>query len=288
MFDTTPEGIERLVVEGESQTVEFKSRWSNNHYIAQVLTAFANTKGGILLIGVDDKGEIVGISDDAVGNALDRLQKVVSSLLPFPIETGVVDVHGKNVVYAIVPEAPQYLLPVMTSRGESYQRELSRDVRVRNHAWLQTGITYIDNLPDKKEVIVFIAMSFREEEDPALVDYFQAMERAVKATSLPIKLTRVDLVEGDYEISQQIMDEINKADVVLADFTLSSRNVYFELGYARGVKKRIIQIARKGTELEFDVRNWRTLLYRNATELEKKLLPELKAAYAQVIGDTAS
>jgi hypothetical protein len=49
----------------------------------------------------------------------------------------------------------------------------------------------------------------------------------------------------------------------------------FEIGYARGKGLRIIQSARKGTELEFDIRNWRTLFYRNATELEEKLIPEL-------------
>jgi hypothetical protein len=84
------------------------------------------------------------------------------------------------------------------------------------------------------------------------------------------------------------MAEIDKANIVIADFTLSSKNVYFELGYARGTKKRIIQCARKGTELEFDIKMWRTLFYRNATELEEKLIPALKNAYAEVITNDAS
>lgn len=74
------------------------------------------------------------------------------------------------------------------------------------------------------------------------------------------------------------MDQVDTADIVIADFTLNSRNVYFELGYARGKAKRVIQSAKKGTDLEFDVRNWRTLIYRNATELEEKLAPELEQA----------
>ena len=129
-------------------------------------------------------------------------------------------------------------------------------------------------------------MSFRNEEEPALVDYFEAMQRAKEATKLPIDLVRIDLVEGDYEISQKIMDEIDKSDVVLADFTLSPANVYFELGYARGRKRRIIQTARKGTTLEFDARNWRTIFYKNATELEKALKPALNDAYAEVIKES--
>jgi nucleoside 2-deoxyribosyltransferase len=112
-------------------------------------------------------------------------------------------------------------------------------------------------------------MSFRAEEEPSLVDYFTAMQRAAQRTNPVTKLTRVDLVQGDFEISQQIMDEIDSADAVLADFTLNPMNVYFELGYARGRDKLIIQTARRPTTLEFDVRNWKTLFYRNATELEE-------------------
>jgi hypothetical protein len=41
--------------------------------------------------------------------------------------------------------------------------------------------------------------------------------------------------------------------------------VYLEVGYARGREKALIQCARKGTELEFDVKTWHTLFYCNAT-----------------------
>jgi nucleoside 2-deoxyribosyltransferase len=78
------------------------------------------------------------------------------------------------------------------------------------------------------------------------------------------------------------MTEIDGADIVIADLTLNPRNVYFELGYARGKGKRVIQTARKGTLLEFDIRNWRTLLYRNATQLEEKLIEEIREAYVSV------
>jgi nucleoside 2-deoxyribosyltransferase len=120
-------------------------------------------------------------------------------------------------------------------------------------------------------------MSFKTEEEPHLIDYYRAMERA--AARAGVKLQRVDLIEGDYEISKKIMDEIDACDAVLADFTLSSRNVYFELGYARGKKKSIVQTARKETVLEFDIRNWKTHFYRNATELEEKLVPAFSALH---------
>lgn len=118
----------------------------------------------------------------------------------------------------------------------------------------------------------------------ALEDYYQAIERACARLSLPIELHRIDLEEGDYEISQRIMNRIDQCDSIIADFTLTPPNVYFELGYARGKSKRIIQTARRGTVLEFDVRNWRTEFYRNATELEERMGPALEAAYARSTG----
>lgn len=134
-----------------------------------------------------------------------------------------------------------------------------------------------------EECVVFVAMSFRVEEDPALVDYFEAMRRAAYSTRLPLDIRRIDSVQGDFEISQRILEEIDAAKIVIADFTLSPRNVYFEAGYARGKGKRVIQTARKDTHLEFDTRGWKTIFYKNATELEVALAQALSSAYYDVV-----
>jgi hypothetical protein len=284
MTDVTADAIVELAAQGESQTVEFKTSFPPDHTISKILTAFANTQGGILLIGICDNGEIVGLSQDEADNAVNRLQKIAASLFPWGIdEVGSVTIGGKKIVYAIIEQAPDYYSPVMTSSGDIYKRESNRIVYVPSDERLEPSIrSKISHIKPMETAIAFVAMSFRDEEEPALVDYFKAMERAAEQTNLPIDIVRVDLVEGDYEISQEIMNEIDKADIVIADFTMSSRNVYFELGYARGKDKYVIQTARNGTQLEFDIRNWRTLFYRNATELEEKLIPALEAAYAEI------
>jgi predicted HTH transcriptional regulator len=53
-----------LIKEGEHQELDFKNRVNDASKIAKTLVAFANTKGGRLLVGVDDQGEIVGIDPD--------------------------------------------------------------------------------------------------------------------------------------------------------------------------------------------------------------------------------
>jgi nucleoside 2-deoxyribosyltransferase len=120
-------------------------------------------------------------------------------------------------------------------------------------------------------------MSFREEEEPALADYWQAMLRAARKSRREFELVRVDQVEGDYDIVDRVYKEIDTADLIVADLTLSPANVYLEIGYARGRHKPVIQVSRIDTQLEFDVRGRRTLIYRNATTLEEKLARELDA-----------
>ena len=44
-----------LIQKGESSSVQFKVRIDDAHKFSQELVAFSNSKGGIVIIGVDDK-----------------------------------------------------------------------------------------------------------------------------------------------------------------------------------------------------------------------------------------
>ncbi len=270
MFDTSDDGLRLIIENGESETVEFKRRPLPDGPTAALITSFANSKGGLLLIGVEDNAKVVGLAPEAARDTLHRLRGVGYTLLGDPIEAGIADIDGYPVVYAVIPKAPEHLAPVMTATGETFVR--------RGRATTAKRPTKVSATAGPT-LTVFIAMSFREDEEPALVDYFAAMKRAADRTSLPIELVRIDLVEGDYEISAEILKRIDKCDAVIGDFTLTPANVYLEVGYARGRGKYIIQTARRGTTLEFDVRNWRTSFYSNATELEERLFTAFAEAY---------
>ena len=56
--------ITRLIANGESETLDFKQTISDASKIARTLVAFANHKGGTLLIGVRDNGSISGIRSE--------------------------------------------------------------------------------------------------------------------------------------------------------------------------------------------------------------------------------
>ena len=53
--------LKKLVLNGESQFLEFKKKADHPEKIVREMVAFANSEGGTLLIGVDDRGNISGL-----------------------------------------------------------------------------------------------------------------------------------------------------------------------------------------------------------------------------------
>ena len=275
-FDTSPEGLSSLIESGESPIVEFKARLPPDEVVARNLIAFANGQGGILLVGVDDEGNPGTLRPSEVGHTISHLTRITESLLFQDTRVNATKIGPHWIAYIIVPPAPAHLRPLRTANGEVYERIGTLDLKAPEMS--PSSMPCVSAAKCK----MFIAMSFRIEEEPVLVDYFEAMKRAAEKSNLSLEILRLDYVEGDFEISQEIMNSIDLAQIVLADFTLNPRNVYFEAGYARAKKKRLIQTARKETALEFDVRNWKTIFYRNGKELETALIPALIAAYNDV------
>lgn len=56
--------IKNLIRSGENQQLDFKFEISNAQKLARTFSAFANTQGGKLLIGVKDNGKIAGVRSD--------------------------------------------------------------------------------------------------------------------------------------------------------------------------------------------------------------------------------
>ena len=70
MFDTLTDLTEKIYL-GEHSTIELKRELPHRDSLGDEIAAFANGNGGVILIGVDDDSEIVGIHRQD----LDRIEK---------------------------------------------------------------------------------------------------------------------------------------------------------------------------------------------------------------------
>lgn len=61
-----------LINKGESDTLEFKQRIKHPDRIARTMVSLANTRGGIILVGVMDNGEIKGVDPEEEKYTLDQ------------------------------------------------------------------------------------------------------------------------------------------------------------------------------------------------------------------------
>jgi predicted HTH transcriptional regulator len=68
--------LKKLIAEGEGQKLDFKYCISDSRKISRTLSAFANSDGGTLLIGVRDNGSIAGVRSDEEYYMIDTAAKL--------------------------------------------------------------------------------------------------------------------------------------------------------------------------------------------------------------------
>ena len=123
---------------------------------------------------------------------------------------------------------------------------------------------------------VFIIMPF----DKSYIDTYDAISRAVKRAHKKLRVQRVDEIPGANAISDEIHRSIRTALLIICDLTAERPNVYYELGFAKGMNKRLICIAREGTTIHFDAYGMKTLFFGSLRELEDMLSKETRKLLA--------
>jgi len=109
--------IEKIIKLGESETVEFKETFDRE--AIETVGAFANTRGGTLLIGVSDKGDVKGIQLGK-GTLKDWSNRIFQSTEPAIIpDIKTEELKGKSIGIITIPEFP--LKPVSV-KGKCYKR----------------------------------------------------------------------------------------------------------------------------------------------------------------------
>lgn len=114
---TRPDQLAPLLLSGESQTLELKA--SFDRATVKSLVAFANVKGGSVLVGDKDSVDILGVAlgKETLNAWLGQIKSATNPALVPDMESEVV--KGKTIVVIRVSEFP--VKPVST-RGGSFQQ----------------------------------------------------------------------------------------------------------------------------------------------------------------------
>lgn len=108
-----------LIEEGENIQCEFKRHFTTPEKIAREMIAFANTKGGYIIFGVDDDKEVVGVDSEKSESEMikDAAENFCEPPLVYSIDF--IEVYGKEVVVVSIPESDN-----KPHRLQDYQNEL--------------------------------------------------------------------------------------------------------------------------------------------------------------------
>jgi ATP-dependent DNA helicase RecG len=150
--EMTPKKIKELVKQGEGIEVEFKtSRFELPKNAFESICAFLNRRGGHLLLGVNNKGEVEGVMNDAVQlvmNAIISNANNLQKLNPtFYLSPEVISLEGKKVINVYVPESSQ----VHSTNGKIFDRnedgdfEITRQPAQVTQLYLRKQTTYTEN-----------------------------------------------------------------------------------------------------------------------------------------------
>jgi len=129
--------LRKLISGGENQNLDFKYCVSDSRKIARTLSAFSNSDGGRILIGVRDNGSIAGIRTDEEIYMVDT----AAHLFCRPEISYVVRQHvsgGKTILEVEVPRGTKRPYQVLDENGKwlSYFRHIDQNL-VANRVLLQ-------------------------------------------------------------------------------------------------------------------------------------------------------
>lgn len=193
------EHLQKLVMQGESETLEFKKSTALMRSIFETICAFLNSKGGTILIGVNDKGELVG--QDVTDNTRQELARELHKIEPSTaIDISHISINKNKSVIAIHVNVHDHAPYVYD--GRAFQRHQSTTSKMSQHRYEQLLVArgqlnysweemiakdYKITDLDHEEILKTVADGIRERRIPA----------SAQGEDIKTILKRLDLIQGN-------------------------------------------------------------------------------------------
>ena len=190
--------IKQLISAGESLRLDFKFEISDSRKIARTLSAFANTEGGTLLVGVKDNGRIAGIRSEEEFYMLEGAAGLYCKPeVGFTVKEW--DIDGKTILEARIPKSstPPHYARSETGKWLAYVRVKDENILANNimiRVWKRRSRpagTFIRYSNEEK-----ILFDYLKEHEAISLSMFQRLAKTniYKATHILVNLIVLDLV----------------------------------------------------------------------------------------------
>lgn len=154
-----------IISKGEDSQHQFKVDVTNASSIAAEMAAFANTKGGMIIIGVDNQHNIVGLSDDDIRRINQLISNAATNNIKNPInpQTENVIISDKKVIVVTVDEGLDK--PYFDNEGAVYVKSGSDKRKVTSKEELRrlfqtSDIFHADEIPVRSATIEELDLEF--------------------------------------------------------------------------------------------------------------------------------
>jgi predicted HTH transcriptional regulator len=214
-----PHYIQKLIIQGENQQLDFKFEIADARKIAKTFSAFANTLGGKLLIGVKDDGAIAGIrTEEEKFMAETAINHFCRPLIEFRSKEWIIE--GKTVLEITIKPGTEKPYNALDTSGKwlAYLRVNDQNVlahKVIVNAWIRKGKpegTYINYGENEKLLLEYL----ETHKSITLYGFMQmAGLSAHKAETILTNFLALDIIEtevSEKEVYYSIPNNAEKDD----------------------------------------------------------------------------
>ena len=170
--------LKRLIEGGETSTVEFKRKLNDTHKIAKELCAFANTRGGVLIVGVDDDTTICGVMSEKTE------AEIIRTACDFDLQPPITpiihhfNILGLELVVAEIEESTSKPINLISKNenGQTIKRAYIRvgEKSVMASSEMARAMKYMNRYDDSDDGVKLVV----GKNEKALFEYLEKNERA--------------------------------------------------------------------------------------------------------------
>lgn len=189
---TDTQYIHALIAEGEHQQQDFKFEISDARKIAKTLSAFSNTDGGRLLIGVKDNGKIAGVRSDEEQYMIEAAARLYCRP-EVSYSTQTYQVEGRSVLLVQIDESDRKPVYAKDEAG----KYLATPVHLRIWQQSESPQGELMEYTEREQLL----LDLLEQNDRLSLNRYCRLARLSRraAEHLLAKLIRYDIVEPVFE-----------------------------------------------------------------------------------------